>query len=78
MKSGCTRKTVYRRLPFLSWLPQYSSDDCMGDIMAGITVGLTIIPQSLAYANVAGLPPQVTNTFYITSYVDGIFLVWFI
>jgi sodium-independent sulfate anion transporter 11 len=26
--------------------------------VAGITVGLTVVPQSLAYANIAGLPPQ--------------------
>jgi len=30
-----------------------------GDIIAGITVGLTVIPQSLAYAKIAELPPQV-------------------
>ena len=30
-----------------------------GDIIAGITVGLTVVPQSLAYANIAELPPQV-------------------
>jgi MFS superfamily sulfate permease-like transporter len=32
-----------------------------GDIIAGITVGLTVIPQSIAYANIAELPPQVSN-----------------
>jgi len=30
-----------------------------GDVIAGITVGLTVIPQSLAYAKIAELPPQV-------------------
>lgn len=30
----------------------------MGDLIAGVTVGLTVIPQSLAYSNIAGLPPQ--------------------
>lgn len=29
------------------------------DIIAGLSVGLTVIPQALAYAEVAGLPPQV-------------------
>lgn len=58
-RSICTRKTLYKRLPFLRWLPTYNGQDALGDLVAGITVGLTVIPQSLAYSNVAGLPPQV-------------------
>nr|XP_003702458.2 PREDICTED: sodium-independent sulfate anion transporter isoform X2 [Megachile rotundata] len=57
-RSICTKKTVYKRLPILNWLPRYNAQDAIGDLVAGITVGLTVIPQSLAYANVAGLPPQ--------------------
>ncbi|XP_076168047.1 epidermal stripes and patches [Ptiloglossa arizonensis] len=57
-RSTCTKKTVYKRLPILRWLPRYSGPDALGDLVAGVTVGLTVIPQSLAYANVAGLPPQ--------------------
>ncbi|ERL93393.1 hypothetical protein D910_10685 [Dendroctonus ponderosae] len=30
----------------------------LGDLLAGVTVGLTVIPQALAYANIAGLPTQ--------------------
>lgn len=55
---GLTRKNVYRRLPILQWLPKYSAEDAVGDLVAGVTVGLTVIPQSLAYANIAGLPPE--------------------
>lgn len=54
----CTKKTLYKRLPILNWLPRYNGQDALGDLVAGITVGLTVIPQSLAYSNVAGLPPQ--------------------
>ncbi|XP_071644211.1 sodium-independent sulfate anion transporter isoform X1 [Temnothorax longispinosus] len=54
----CTKKTLYKRLPVLNWLPRYNAQDALGDLVAGITVGLTVIPQSLAYSNVAGLPPQ--------------------
>ncbi|KAH0540910.1 sodium-independent sulfate anion transporter [Cotesia glomerata] len=57
-KKLCTKKMLFRRLPILGWLPKYNGDDALGDIVAGITVGLTVIPQSLAYSNVAGLPPQ--------------------
>ena len=34
--------------------------DLQGDVIAGLTVGLTVIPQGLAYAQVASLPHQVT------------------
>lgn len=59
LRSACTKKSVYKRLPILNWLPRYSGQDALGDLVAGATVGLTVIPQSLAYANVADLPPQV-------------------
>lgn len=49
---------LYRRLPILSWLPTYDSSMAVGDLVAGITVGLTVIPQALAYANIAGLPAE--------------------
>ncbi|KAF9416924.1 hypothetical protein HW555_005840 [Spodoptera exigua] len=52
------RKTLHKRLPVTSWLPQYNAEKAVGDLIAGITVGLTVIPQSLAYSNIAGLPPQ--------------------
>ncbi|XP_030370467.1 sodium-independent sulfate anion transporter [Scaptodrosophila lebanonensis] len=53
-----TMKTLKRRLPILSWLPKYSSTDAIGDLIAGITVGLTVIPQGLAYSGVVSLPPE--------------------
>ncbi|KOB78424.1 Uncharacterized protein OBRU01_02506 [Operophtera brumata] len=37
---------------------KYNSEKAIGDLIAGVTVGLTVIPQSLAYSNIAGLPPQ--------------------
>lgn len=58
VKRAWTMKTVKRRFPFLTWMKTYNSEDALGDLVAGITVGLTVIPQSLAYANIAGLPAQ--------------------
>ncbi|XP_053688571.1 sodium-independent sulfate anion transporter [Sabethes cyaneus] len=55
-KSACSRKMLYKRLPILRWLPNYNSTDAVGDLVAGITVGLTVIPQALAYSGIAGLP----------------------
>lgn len=44
-------------LPITSWLPNYSRQDATKDGLAAIIVTLMLIPQSLAYAMVAGLPP---------------------
>lgn len=55
----CSPAGVQRRLPILAWLPDYSVQWLKMDFIAGLSVGLTVIPQALAYAEVAGLPPQV-------------------
>jgi len=44
-------------LPILQWLPEYSKGNLHGDISAGLTVGVMLIPQGMAYALLAGLPP---------------------
>lgn len=55
----CSGAVLRRRLPILAWLPDYSLQWLRLDFIAGLSVGLTVIPQALAYAEVAGLPPQV-------------------
>ncbi|XP_050510181.1 sodium-independent sulfate anion transporter isoform X1 [Diabrotica virgifera virgifera] len=55
LRSSCSKKKLYRRVPVLNWLPRYNSENAVGDLVAGITVGLTVIPQALAYSNIAGL-----------------------
>nr|XP_029729616.1 probable sulfate permease C869.05c [Aedes albopictus]XP_029729617.1 probable sulfate permease C869.05c [Aedes albopictus] len=59
-KSACSRKMLLKRLPILRWLPCYNGTDAVGDLVAGITVGLTVIPQALAYSGIAGLPAAVS------------------
>ena len=44
-------------LPIFDWIPFYKKDDFKGDFWAGITVGIMLIPQGMAYAMIAGLPP---------------------
>lgn len=46
-----------RWLPILEWLPQYTKKDLKGDVSAGLTVGIMLIPQGMAYALLAGIPP---------------------
>jgi sodium-independent sulfate anion transporter 11 len=73
VKKSFTKKVLYKRLPVLSWLPKYNADDAVGDLVAGITVGLTVIPQSLAYANLAGLPPQVCISSLVVSIKNWVY-----
>ncbi|KAM6164699.1 sodium-independent sulfate anion transporter [Rhynchocyon petersi] len=54
----CCSPALQRWLPILAWLPNYSGQWLKLDFIAGLSVGLTVIPQALAYAEVAGLPPQ--------------------
>lgn len=54
----CSWSCLKAWLPILSWLPRYKLKWLQMDLLAGITVGLTAIPQALAYAEVAGLPVQ--------------------
>ena len=44
-------------LPALDWLPRYKNEQLKGDLSAGLTVGVMLIPQGMAYAMIAGLPP---------------------
>lgn len=50
---------VARFLPIFEWLPRYGRDDIAGDLMAGAVVAIMLVPQSMAYAMLAGLPLQV-------------------
>lgn len=47
---------IHELLPSASWLPSYSKSDWRGDWPAGLTVGIMLIPQGMAYAMIAGLP----------------------
>lgn len=49
--------TLRRFFPFLQWR-RPDAETLKRDIAAGVTVGLVVIPQSIAYATLAGMPPQ--------------------
>ncbi|GMV44191.1 MAG: sodium-independent anion transporter [Myxococcales bacterium] len=46
-----------RRLPSLDWLLRYRREDLGGDLSAGLTTAVMLVPQGMAYAMLAGLPP---------------------
>ena len=60
MSSIFSKKTLFKRVPILTWLPKYSfSNHFVGDLIAGITAGITILPQTMAYTTLAGLDMEV-------------------
>jgi MFS superfamily sulfate permease-like transporter len=47
---------IKRIFPFLTWFEEFNGERLRADLIAGITVALVLIPQSMAYAQLAGLP----------------------
>jgi len=50
---------LQRYLPILQWLKVYNRETLTSDLVAAMIVTIMLIPQSLAYALLAGLPPEV-------------------
>ncbi|KAJ5624633.1 sulfate permease [Penicillium lagena] len=59
--------------PFTQWIDRYNLKWLYGDLIAGITVGAVVVPQGMAYAILADLPPQ----FGLYSSFMGVLLYWF-
>ena len=51
------QKILKNFIPILKWLPKYKKKNFYFDFLAGINVGILLIPQGMAYALIAGLPP---------------------
>ncbi|XP_026299754.1 sodium-independent sulfate anion transporter isoform X2 [Apis mellifera] len=50
--------SIVKYIIILNWLPKYTRLDAVSDFVAGFSLGLTLIPQSIAYAALAGLTAQ--------------------
>ncbi|EGW35378.1 uncharacterized protein SPAPADRAFT_133278 [Spathaspora passalidarum NRRL Y-27907] len=59
--------------PILKWILHYNGKWLYGDLVAGITVGIVLVPQSMSYAQLAGLAPQ----FGLYSSFVGVFIYSF-
>ncbi|XP_053544933.1 solute carrier family 26 member 6 [Bombina bombina] len=52
------RSMLLRYIPVMRWLPRYPAREwLLGDVVSGLSVGIVQLPQGLAYALLAGLPP---------------------
>jgi SulP family sulfate permease len=47
-----------KMLPFLRWWPRVGAGTLRGDLVAGLTGAIIVLPQGVAFATIAGLPPQ--------------------
>ena len=50
--------SMLRFLPILGWLPKYDRGWLTADFLAGLTLWGLVVPEGMAYAGIAGLPPQ--------------------
>lgn len=56
-KKSPDRPLISRIFPFITWLRDYRASLLKDDLVAGITVSVVLMPQAMAYAMLAGLPP---------------------
>ena len=47
-----------RLIPILAWLPEYDRSSLALDVVAGLTLWGLVVPEAMAYAGIAGMPPQ--------------------
>lgn len=59
-RSCCSLQSLVRKIPAINWARNYNLDCLTGDLIAGLTCALTVIPQGIGYAPLAGLPLQVS------------------
>ena len=57
-KKKAQTNPLARFMPILSWLPVYDRSWLTADVLAGLTLWGLVVPEAMAYAGVAGLPPQ--------------------
>lgn len=65
---------LLRLLPFLQWLPDVNRQSLKHDLVAGLTGAVVVLPQGVAFATIAGMPPQYgLYTAMITPVIAALF-----
>jgi sodium-independent sulfate anion transporter 11 len=64
---------IYGLFPFIRWIGKYNLTWFIGDLVAGVTVGAVVVPQSMAYAMLAKLPVE----YGLYSSFMGVLVYWF-
>ncbi len=58
MSSPPSPSAAVRWLPFLRWWPRVNRATLRADAVAGLTGGIVLVPQGVAFATIAGMPPE--------------------
>ena len=53
-----SKRTLKSFFPILSWLPKYNKSWLQPDTIAALTVWALLVPEAMAYAGIAGMPPE--------------------
>ncbi len=71
-ESSDQRSSSFSLFPIVEWLRRYDRSWLRSDVFAGITVAAAVIPESMAYASLAGLPPETglyASLFAVSTYL---------
>ena len=69
MTHEARRSHLVRLFPILGWLPGYGRSSLPGDLLAGIVIVCLLVPEGMAYAQIAGMPPQ--TAFYVSQALEA-------
>jgi SulP family sulfate permease len=65
---------IYRLFPFLGWFQLVTAETIRADLIAGFTGAVIVLPQGVAFATIAGLPPEYgLYTAMVTPIVAALF-----
>jgi len=53
-----SKRTLKSYFPILEWLPNYDKGWLRGDVIAALTLWALLVPEAMAYAGIAGMPPE--------------------
>ena len=53
-----SKRTLKSFFPIVEWLPKYKASWIRFDVIAALTVWALVVPEAMAYAGIAGMPPE--------------------